>query len=606
MVVFTNLSIPSVIFADASWYGSLRGGVQFKSDQDAKTSNYGSRWGIKGSSEAGEGLTAVYKFETRIGSSSNQSANQLYVGLSGGFGNLTLGKIPGAINVHNGMRNQAYWESHGDELLGGRYEALSYAISAGSVSAQLDLIMDGATDTGKSIDGSAFGMTAALGDIGKLSVGYEKREDATTTMAMMGATPSMVAGEDALKLTVTNGKVDKTGSTLVFRTKDGRMAISDAVATHTITDRATGKSNTATLEVVIAAAGQTDIDTNEVVKIGGKFYDKGSCVDAKGALLANVCTGTGKPVSSVQYVTTTTKESTKGKDTTSNTYHAYTPAANGAMLANMDYVEVKSKWGSNVDDRGDRIDSMGRYLNVIEVPSTLSEADLDGYINDFAINSYARPYYKADEAEGLVYITLDLDDDPDTSNDIVLVTQELVKLAEAATDKTANLMFNKDGSADGSAEAGVASATVTAQQVLDAVATAAVSENRTPAYSIAHTAMGNVTDTVYGANKTHISAEFGLGAVTLGLGHSQEESNDPMVTGKTKTNYLGMQGSLGDTGLNWLAWGRSVEAPSGTKTNPWMVGINKSLGGGAFTFVEHTNADDDSGGTTHVAFGVNF
>lgn len=42
------------------------------------------------------------------------------------------------------------------------------------------------------------------------------------------------------------------------------------------------------------------------------------------------------------------------------------------------------------------------------------------------------------------------------------------------------------------------------------------------------------------------------------------------------------------------------------KTNPWMVGINKSLGGGAFTFVEHTNDDGEKGGTTHVAIGVNF
>lgn len=63
----------------------------------------------------------------------------------------------------------------------------------------------------------------------------------------------------------------------------------------------------------------------------------------------------------------------------------------------------------------------------------------------------------------------------------------------------------------------------------------------------------------YGAKKTHISAEFGLGAVTLGLGHSQKESNKPGTTDKTKINYLGLQDSIGDTGLNWLGWVRSIE-----------------------------------------------
>ena len=34
---------------------------------DPSYSSFGSRWGIKGSSEVSEGLTAVYKFETRVG-----------------------------------------------------------------------------------------------------------------------------------------------------------------------------------------------------------------------------------------------------------------------------------------------------------------------------------------------------------------------------------------------------------------------------------------------------------------------------------------------------------------------------------------------------------
>ncbi len=403
----------------------MRGGVQFQSDNDAKTSNYGSRWGIKGESEAGEGLTAVYKLETRIGSSATQSANQLYVGLSGGFGNVTLGKIVGAVNNHSGApRNQAYWESGSDTLLGGRYEALSYAISAGSVSAQIDLVMDGATDTGSSIDASAFGMTAALGDLGKVSIGYENKKD--------------------------------TMKSTMYRTTVGE---GDAAMTH----------NDLTMISVSTRAGQVDKDGNLIA-------------GAEDANLISIIKANGK------------------------------------------------------------------------------------YSNGGATGCDAEPEEGADR-------TTPDDTTDDCATGIAYVRSETTNNGEEATTDSTQVV------SDETTETYFAAAKV------DAPTT--------------------IVD-VYGAKKTHVSAEFGLGAVTLGLGHSQKESNKPGTTGKTKINYLGLQGSLGDTGLNWLAWGRSVEAPDGTKTNPWMVGINKSLGGGAFTFVEHTNADDDSGGTTHVAFGVNF
>ena len=54
------LSVPSVVFAEedggATWYGSLRVGVT--SSATAGVADGGSRWGVKGSSEVSEGLTA--------------------------------------------------------------------------------------------------------------------------------------------------------------------------------------------------------------------------------------------------------------------------------------------------------------------------------------------------------------------------------------------------------------------------------------------------------------------------------------------------------------------------------------------------------------------
>ena len=123
----------------------------------------------------------------------------------------------------------------------------------------------------------------------------------------------------------------------------------------------------------------------------------------------------------------------------------------------------------------------------------------------------------------------------------------------------------------------------------------------------AHTATYTVTD--YGYKASHISASFGLAGITVALGHTTKDSNSPMMNDKEKTNFLGASGSIGDTGLSWNAWGRNVKNnghKSGDDRSPWTVGLGKSLGGGAHTFIEHYNADDGEDGTTSVALRVDF
>ena len=64
------LSVPSAVLgaemAGASLYGSFRAGLKFGGDEDTAVANFGSRWGIKGSHEVSEGLTASYKYEGTI------------------------------------------------------------------------------------------------------------------------------------------------------------------------------------------------------------------------------------------------------------------------------------------------------------------------------------------------------------------------------------------------------------------------------------------------------------------------------------------------------------------------------------------------------------
>ena len=70
------LSVPSVVLgaemAGASLYGSFRTGLTFGSG-DASVRDYGSRWGIKGSHEVSEGLTASYKYEGKINTTNAES-----------------------------------------------------------------------------------------------------------------------------------------------------------------------------------------------------------------------------------------------------------------------------------------------------------------------------------------------------------------------------------------------------------------------------------------------------------------------------------------------------------------------------------------------------
>ncbi len=184
------LSIPSVVFAQASWYGSIRAGIESGSKETSVGSesyttrtgvaDFGSRWGIQGSSEVSEGLTAVYNYETGINSTNAGTAEGRlsYVGLSGGFGTVTIGKVWGAAYNHfGGIVDQALWYGSTGDYTGLQFEdAVSYAVSVGNVSLQADAIMDQSTD--KTGDGFNFGATlGGLMETGSVAIAHRKHQD---------------------------------------------------------------------------------------------------------------------------------------------------------------------------------------------------------------------------------------------------------------------------------------------------------------------------------------------------------------------------------------------------------------------------------------------
>ena len=172
------LTIPAVSFgaemAGPSLYGSFRTGLII-SEGDSNVSDIGSRWGIKGSHEVAEGLTASYKFETRMDTTSATSAGHRHDGtgggrlsnisLSGGFGTVTLGQIWSASAIHYGF---AVDPSYAFGVFGGANyrngNSVSYSSSAGDVTFQIDKV----TGDNETVE---LGTSASFGPVG-IGLGY--------------------------------------------------------------------------------------------------------------------------------------------------------------------------------------------------------------------------------------------------------------------------------------------------------------------------------------------------------------------------------------------------------------------------------------------------
>ena len=137
---------------------------------------FGSRWGIKGASEVSDGLSAVYKFETRIGEGA-QSTAQIYAGLSGGFGTVSMGRMFTAGDNHVGfVDNSTFLGSEAGLIDAFAGSTVSYASpSIGGFSFQVDAQGDQSGAQDKDVDSAAFGATMQLGESGKVGVAYVDR-----------------------------------------------------------------------------------------------------------------------------------------------------------------------------------------------------------------------------------------------------------------------------------------------------------------------------------------------------------------------------------------------------------------------------------------------
>ena len=160
----------------------------------------GSRFGVKGSNEISEGLSAVYRFEHKLDSTNaslysfsckdvagniavkncklSGGGRLAYVGLSGGFGTITAGQIWNAAYNHVGAITDSYW-FYGNSETGYRHgNAVSYSVSSGAMSMQLDAVMEnkGDTDT-NDVDKVEFGISMNIADVGTIAFAHIDEAD---------------------------------------------------------------------------------------------------------------------------------------------------------------------------------------------------------------------------------------------------------------------------------------------------------------------------------------------------------------------------------------------------------------------------------------------
>ena len=435
----------------------------------------------------------MYRFEHKFSTSdAGQAGGRLaYVGLSGGFGTLTMGQIWSASYNHAGViRDFPNWYTSPDTT--GRIgNALSYSVSNDAFSMQIDAIMDGKKNTGGAIDQLEFGMTVNVGEVGKVALAHTNVKDETVTkmterIAAVPGTPG-TPGTPATPYIPASPEMyfidhDDDDDTNDVEVKKITVMVAKNNATYT-------ENGAIKTSALTDANLQDDSGGNGIVRTATGFRVGAAC-DADDDTAADAC------LSFTAYVRTTAKDATGT---------GATGAAGG----------------------GDQ---------TAGTPAT-----------------YVDTYYAPDAADA------DADDRRIRKVDAVEEQESMPGTAGTA-------------------------------------GTAGTPEVPPMPY----------TATEYGYKASHISAEFGLGAITTAVGYSEKKMNN--AVNKTKTTFIGAKGGIGDTGLSWGAYSRVIDKAGGGKDKPWTIGLSKSLGGGAWAYIEHHNDGDggDATRSTAVALGVSF
>ncbi len=183
--VSAALMAPVAAQADVTVYGRVHQGIQLVNPEvgDSTTDfiNVGSRFGIKASSDVGNGMTASahYEFTTSSDVPGAGVANTRIatVGVSGGFGSVTLGNQWSAwynkVGVHVDPTFYVGPVAHIGPFR--TANTIKYANSFGPVSMELDVHLDDSGTEGG--DGNALAASIAVNDNITLAAGVDNTKD---------------------------------------------------------------------------------------------------------------------------------------------------------------------------------------------------------------------------------------------------------------------------------------------------------------------------------------------------------------------------------------------------------------------------------------------
>jgi len=206
-------------------YGHVHNALVSKSYENPETDttvdidSLASRFGFRANSDLGNGLTGHAHLEIGVNADQKDSGTNTrlgYVGLSGGFGKVTVGSQNAAFKGSLHM-DQSIWEGGIGGTTGSRHSnTIKYANSVGPLSLQVDLKAND-SDTniqGPKGDGGAIGLKAALTDGIELGLAAEMNEDAGMDNDWIGVSGKVTVGQFFGALGWTNNEeTDANGKT---------------------------------------------------------------------------------------------------------------------------------------------------------------------------------------------------------------------------------------------------------------------------------------------------------------------------------------------------------------------------------------------------------
>ncbi len=188
----------------AEVYGSFR--TQLVSNGgDLDIGDGGSRYGVKGSHDLGNGLTGVYRIELKAKTDTAtfaEGGRLGYVGIAGGFGTIALGQQWTPYYNLVGASTDIF-PSAGHSFYAGTYRAgnvLAYVLPAGgAASAAIGLIIDGDSTDEDDVDAVNAAVSFAAGP---MTIGLGIHDAAASDDAIVGLSISGKVGDVGLALLV--------------------------------------------------------------------------------------------------------------------------------------------------------------------------------------------------------------------------------------------------------------------------------------------------------------------------------------------------------------------------------------------------------------------